>query len=99
MVAFGTETSTDVSSDGSVKTSVRVEKHNDTETRRLLITEESIRIEDKKTILDKVLQAFALHERGELIGWGVDASIYEPKTLKTTRIVVKTIKLQPKTQG
>ena len=93
-VKYGSET--EVSHEGDITVSERTEKHNGGETRRLQIREESIRIEDKRSILNKVMEAFGMHERGEIVGWSVDASIYQPKTLKTDRIVVKTIKLLAK---
>lgn len=94
---FGTET--EVTHQGDVTTKIRVEKHNGGETRRLKITEESIRVENKKDILNKVMEAWAKHERGEIVGFGIDATIYKPKTLAIDRIVVTTVSLLAKGEG
>lgn len=93
-VKFGTES--EVSYDGDKTSQVRIDKHNGGETRRLRIIEESIRVDDKRSILNKVMEYWGKFERGEVVGFSVDASIYKPQTFQVDRIVVKTINLIPK---
>ncbi len=93
-VKFGAEST--VTHDGDVTKSTRLERHNGGDMRHLSIREESIRIDDKKQVLEKVMDGFGKFLRGEIVGFSVDATIYEPKTLQTKRILVKTIKLLPK---
>lgn len=93
-VKYGSETV--VTHQGDVTIKEKTEKHNGGDTRHLEIREESIRIEDKKNIVEKILEVYGQHARGEIVGWSVDASIYEPRTLKTKRIIVTTIKLTKK---
>lgn len=93
---FGSETEVTHSADGHVTESIKVEKHNGGEVRRLKIREESIKIDDKKTVLNSVLAAYGQHERGEILGWSVNAEHYKPKSLIVERIIVRTVKFATK---
>jgi hypothetical protein len=78
--------------DGTTIEVEQKEYHNGGTARHVLLIEESLKPGAKKDVLSKILDMQAKYERGEIIGWSVDASKYHPETLQTTQIKITTVK-------
>ena len=89
MVLFGSEEEITLSGDTTIRDHKRY--HSGGLVKHLHINEESVEISDKKDIMAKVFDAYSKHERGEIVGWSVNAEIYDPQTLLCKRIIVRTV--------
>lgn len=90
---YGSET--EVTLDTSTGNSVaeRDEVYNGGVTRKLIITEDSIKVEDQKDIVQKIFDLYKKQQAGSILGFSVDATKYHPQNFKISRILVSTIAL------
>lgn len=93
---FGAETEVEVDTSTGSVTSTREEIYNGGVTRRLKISEDSIKIEDEKSIVEKVFDAYKQQKEGKILGFSVNGEAYHPQTLKVSRIIIKTIRFADK---
>lgn len=66
----------------------REEIFNRAKTRRIRIENESVRLEDDKDLAAAVLNACKQLNDGKILGFNVDATKYDPKTLQVKRMIV-----------
>jgi hypothetical protein len=90
---YGSETELEVNTETGKSVALRDDVYNGGVTRKLILTEDSLQIDDEKAIVERVFDLYRQKKEGNILGFSVDAGKYHPQTFKVSRIVFSTIKL------
>lgn len=93
---FGSETTSTINTVTGATESIKDEVYNGGVTRKLSISEDSIKIDDEKSIVEKVFDMYKQKKDGRILGFSVNAEAYNPQTFNVSRIIVRTIKFADK---
>lgn len=93
---YGSETVIEVDTATGNAVGVQDDVYNGGVTRRLRISEDSVKIDDEKMIIEKVFELYKQQRDGRILGFSVNAEHYDPKTFALKRIVIRSISLEKK---
>lgn len=90
---FGFETTLEIDLATGAGEGIHEEFYDGNSTRRLHLSNDSIKIDDEQQIVEKVFDLYRKMKDGKILGFTLDAAKYHPQTLKVGRMVITAYKL------